>query len=290
VGANPSHTIAAVAERNIEAVIRRIRNEPTWRAPESTSVRPIHEPLDDVRIPEGGTPPPITLLAGVKFTETMEGFMEPGDGTEPFDFAAGFEYGRLHNISLRFRLTIAIQDIDEFLTDAAHAGVAAGHVFVTGRTGKNGAPVTQGVFNLFVHSDDELRMLYALPFFGQDGQPYLLDGFKRVGRHDLLRVWPATTTLYTAIREGHSRDGKAIGTGVMRLTLSDFARQLTTFRATGTRSRFEALDTLVKFGRMFVGSLGAEFFEPGRTPPSAIPPPRSPRASRDRARRATPRS
>jgi cholesterol oxidase len=265
VGANPAHTIAAVAERNIEVVIRRVRNEPAWCAPESPSVRPIHEPLDDVRIPEGGTPPPITPQAGVKFTETMEGFLEPGAATEPFDFAAGYEYGRRHNIPLDFRLTIAIEDIDEFLVDPAHAGVAAGQVFVAGRTGKNGAPVTQGVFNLFVRSGDELHMLYELPFFGQDGQPYLLDGFKRVGRHDLMRAWPATTTLYTAIREGHSRDGNAIGIGIMRLTLSDFARQLTTFRATGARSRREALDALVKFGRMFVGSLSDEFFENGHT-------------------------
>lgn len=57
----------------------------------------------------------------------------------------------------------------------------------------------------------------------------------------------------------------------MRLTLSDFVRQLTTLRATGTRSRLEALDTLWKFGRMFIGSLGAEFFEPSRTRLDARP-------------------
>ena len=33
-GANPSHTIAAVAERNVEAAIRKIRNDPQWQAPE----------------------------------------------------------------------------------------------------------------------------------------------------------------------------------------------------------------------------------------------------------------
>jgi cholesterol oxidase len=35
IGANPSHTITAVAERNIEAAIRRITDDPKWHAPEA---------------------------------------------------------------------------------------------------------------------------------------------------------------------------------------------------------------------------------------------------------------
>jgi len=272
LGANPSHTITAVAERNVEAAIRRITADRTWRAPEWPVVTPIHEPLDDVRIPDGGTVPGRTPQAGVRFTETMAGFMEPSDATGSSDFATGYDYGKRHNITVRFRLTIAISEMDAFLVDPTHAAVAAGSVHVDGWTGKNGAQVTNGVFNLFVHDGDELRMLYALPFFGRDGKPYLLDGFKRVRRHDLVRVWPATTTLYTTIREGHTRGGRPLGVGILRLTASDFARQLTTVRATGARSPLEAIETVVKLGRMFVGSLGAEFFaRPAAAAPAARP-------------------
>jgi cholesterol oxidase len=268
-GANPSSTIAALAERNIEAAIRRIQTDRTWRAPDWAAVTPIHEPLDDVRIPPGGTPMPRTPQAGVQFTETMEGFLEPTAAAT--EFAAGYAYGRRHNLAFRFKLTIAISEMDAFLVDPAHAAVAAGDVHVDGWTDKNGARVTHGVFNLFVHDGDELRMLYALPFFGRDGKPYLLDGFKRVRRNDLIRVWPATTTLYTTIREGHTRTGRALGVGIMRLTASDFARQLTTVRATGARSSLEAAQAVWKLGKMFVGSLGTEFFHTAAAPPRKPP-------------------
>jgi cholesterol oxidase len=56
IGANPSHTIAAVAERNIESAIRAIRNDPNWRAP-GWPAPPIVDPLLNVTIPPDGVPP-----------------------------------------------------------------------------------------------------------------------------------------------------------------------------------------------------------------------------------------
>lgn len=57
IGANPSHTIAAVAERNIEVAIRRYRNDPLWRAPETALAKRIDDPLSDVVVPVSGTAP-----------------------------------------------------------------------------------------------------------------------------------------------------------------------------------------------------------------------------------------
>ena len=47
-GVNPSHTIAAVAERNVEAAIRKLTGNAAWRAPEASSARPIEDPLKGV--------------------------------------------------------------------------------------------------------------------------------------------------------------------------------------------------------------------------------------------------
>jgi cholesterol oxidase len=55
IGANPSHTIAAVAERNIEIAIRRFTGKLGWKAPEAALAPPIQDPLPSV--PSGGTPP-----------------------------------------------------------------------------------------------------------------------------------------------------------------------------------------------------------------------------------------
>jgi cholesterol oxidase len=56
-GVNPAHTIAAVAERNIEAAIRRFTGNQNWRAPEAAVAKPIIDSLDSITIPSGGTLP-----------------------------------------------------------------------------------------------------------------------------------------------------------------------------------------------------------------------------------------
>ena len=57
IGANPSHTIAAVAERNIEAAIRRLTGDSNWQAPERRFATPVHDQLSDIVIPPDGVPP-----------------------------------------------------------------------------------------------------------------------------------------------------------------------------------------------------------------------------------------
>jgi cholesterol oxidase len=54
IGANPSHTIAAVAERNVERAIRKYTGKKTWTAPEGAFAAPIDDPLSAVKIPQGG--------------------------------------------------------------------------------------------------------------------------------------------------------------------------------------------------------------------------------------------
>jgi cholesterol oxidase len=44
-GVNPSHTIAAVAERNVERAIRKLTGNAAWRAPEAASAKPVKDPL-----------------------------------------------------------------------------------------------------------------------------------------------------------------------------------------------------------------------------------------------------
>jgi len=56
-GVNPAHTIAAVAERNIEAAIRRFTGNQHWRAPEAAVAKPVIDSLDSITIPSGGTLP-----------------------------------------------------------------------------------------------------------------------------------------------------------------------------------------------------------------------------------------
>jgi len=265
-GSNPSHTIAAVAERNIERFIRRYKNAPAWRCPEATLAPHIEDPMNHLTIPKDGTAPPETPSIGVQFTETMKGFLQPAS-REPAaiaDYLAAFAAGEQARTAVQFTLTITAADIDRFLVDKNHAAVAVGEVSVAGFTSGDGVPVTAGVFNLFEPTESfyARKMLYTLPFYGNRGQPYMLTGFKDVRDHGGLDVWAATSTLYTTIRSGHDPRGPVVAAGVMHILVKDFAHQLTTFRAIGDGSAFAKADALGRFGRMFMGTLVDVFVRP----------------------------
>src|SRR5207253_8111265 len=70
-GVNPSHTIAAVAERNIEAAIRKITNQPSWRAPQMAETAKINDPLAGVTVPKEGTALPVTAPVRITFKEKL---------------------------------------------------------------------------------------------------------------------------------------------------------------------------------------------------------------------------
>ena len=117
--------------------------------------------------------------------------------------------------------------------------------------------MTAGVFNLFVDTDSfyERKMLYLLPFMGIDGKPYVLDGHKEVKDHGHFDVWGATSTLYSVVREGHTKTGRIVATGVLTIHLRDFLHQLTTFEFPGAQNEGERLSALARFGRFFMGTL-----------------------------------
>jgi cholesterol oxidase len=255
-GVNPSHTIAAVAERNVEQAIRRLPGKGGWQAPERAKARPIEDPLSKITIPPGGTMPTKAAAIGIQFTETMKGFVQAG-ATPDAGYVDAERAGQRAGTRAEFTLTISIPALDDFLADKTHAGSAQGTLHVDGFTAPEGAPVSNGVFNLFVEADEfyERKMLYALPFYGKDGKPYLLDGFKEVKDHGHFDVWGSTSTLYVVVREGHDHDGRPLATGIMHILMPDFVHQLGTFRVTGTDSPLERAEALARFGRMFMGNL-----------------------------------
>jgi cholesterol oxidase len=262
-GVNPSHTIAAVAERNVETAIRRIRNDAAWRAPEAAHAQPVIDPLTQLTIPAGSTMAPTTQTIGLGFTETMKGFFDPNH-VPPDHYASGEKAGQGNNCHVDFTLTITFPDLDAALADPAHAGIANGVVRVDGFTGAGGAPVTRGVFNLFVNVGElnERKMLYAIPFTGADGNPYLLDGFKDVKDHGSFDVWAATSTLYTVIRAGHERTDAVVATGILHILIPDFMHQLTTFQVSGTNDPAKKADAIARFGHLFMGTLWDVFAAP----------------------------
>ena len=215
---------------------------------------------------------PQTAAVGLSFTETMKGFLQKGAAPPtPEDLAAyvaAERAGQQANSYMEFTLTIATPNLDVFLADGEHPGIANGTVRVDGFTGVAGVPVRDGLFNLFVETGRayDRRMLYALPFVGADGQPYLLDGFKQVHDDGRFDVWGATSTLYTVIRAGHDRAGSVLACGILHILVADFMQQLGTFTVSGTDDPARKAAALAQFGHMFMGTLWEVFVRPRLSP------------------------
>ena len=270
VGANPSHTIAATAERSIEALIRRFTGEGSWQAPERALAQRIIEPLDRVSVPVGGCEDPLHALLGAQFRETMRGHISREFSADS-DYVAAAARGKQHGQRCEFTLSIIAPDLDAFLVERDHTALASGSVIVPGFTPEKGAPVTAGVFNLFVETQSEnaRKMLYALPFYGEDGQPYLLDGWKDIRDHGHLDVWESTTTLYTTVRRGHSRSGEALALGTLHIDLAGVLHLLSTLKITGATSKAQRKLAVARIGSAFFGTLWNVYIRPRLHPGQA---------------------
>jgi cholesterol oxidase len=185
-----------------------------------------------------------------RFTEEMRGYVAFGER----DYHCGAAAGREAESRLRVRLTVEVDDLARFTTDPNREARIAGWIDWEALGGR--LPIERGVFNLLVGAEDTERQQIRYRLFVRDGvgHPVTLAGEKRVGAPG-LRVWSDTTTLYVRVLSGHAEaedegDAELIATGIVRLRPIDFARQITTFRATGP-SPIARMGTIARFDLLF---------------------------------------
>lgn len=201
--------------------------------------------------------------AGVRFTEEMLGHVTFGET----DHHRGAAMGRDGAVALKFHLTIAVDDVERFAADPQLRAEASGYVRSDGLGGR--LAVERGVFNLFVDdgSPTAKRMLYRLWFHDGAGHPVTLSGHKLVHNDPGIDVWKDTTTLFVRLLRGHveaAQEGGAelVASGVLRIRVRDFARQLTTFRTSGA-SAGARLGALARFGVVFGRNLATVYLRNG---------------------------
>jgi cholesterol oxidase len=244
VGANPSLTIAALADRCADAMLDgapdgavrlRTRTAPAIGAPAAVD-------------PGRGANP-----VAVWFTEEMKGFVD----FEETGYEAAHRAGEAAGRSLMFHLTIRTDDVDAFVADERHQARVGGWIECDALGGRR--PVEGGHFNLFVDQADHprhKRMYYRLRFADAAGHPLTMVGYKEVRDDPGADVWTDTSTLYARVLAGDvpaEDDARAdvVATGVLRILPGDFARQMTTLRVQPP----QRLDALGRFGRLFAGEL-----------------------------------
>lgn len=203
---------------------------------------------------QAAVPPPTDIHEAhteLRFTEEMKGFVAFGEA----DPEAGFEQGRENDTDLMFHLTIDVQGVNRFVTHPDHVAAARGWVQGSAIGGRQ--PVVDGMFNLFVFEDDpRVRFMRYRLHLGGD-QPLTLLGEKEVHDDPGWDAWSDLTTLHTRLVPGHvdwGDDGDPVATGLLRIHMSDFLRQLTTFRTEGP-TLADRTAALARFGRLFLGNL-----------------------------------
>ena len=191
--------------------------------------------------------------ASVQFTEEMLGHVT----FDETDFNRGANADRPGAGFLKFHLTIAVDDIARFGGDPRREAGAFGWVESDALGGR--LPVEHGVFNLFVDTEPGVKhMLYRLFFRDGVGHPLTLSGFKLVRDDAGFDVWRDTTTLFTRVYRGHvsveeEADAELVASGVLRIRIRDFAKQLTTFR--GGPGPVAGLGAIARFGMIFMRQL-----------------------------------
>ncbi len=241
---NPLLTISAVSERNMGLLAA----DRGW--------------VIDYRLPSAPRKPVAPPTLGVQFTETMKGyfsrdFTEP-QGTDLALYEAAAKSGEGQNSPIEFTLTITANDLNRLIKEPAHAATLVGTL---NAPALSPYPLTasNGVFNLFEQYEQQVgvrHMNYDMKLTAEDGRDYYFSAFKTVPEDNgVLNIWSDTSTLYVTLYQGPDKSGAVIGSGVMHIKPTDFAKQMTTMKVLNARSERERIEALARFGKFFAGIL-----------------------------------
>ena len=236
LGVNPLLTISALAERSC-ALLAQDRG---WTI--------------DYDLPSAPPVPPEPQRVGLKFTETMKGYIS-NQVLDDFDRAS--EQGKQDGSSFQFTLTIISRDLDRFIEDDRHQAGMTGTVMAPSLS-DSPLVVTYGEFNLFLTDPEKpntRQMKYRVSMTAQQGKVYYLDGFKLIHDDPGLDIWSDTTTLFITVHDGDGPQGAVLAKGILRIEPSDFRRQMTNMKTINTEGLVDDLKAKVRFGKLFLGEL-----------------------------------
>ncbi len=271
-GVNPSHTIAAVAERNVEDAIRKRPSDrdanwtakPNWHAPQwaDANANPVPEPMP---VRTGNTLPPKTKGVTIAFRETLTGTWHPLDTFSGARRTAGKDEPFAD-------LTVSIETplLDEFLLDKDHLSPIKDGVFrAAGLTDPDGAEISDGKFQLFVGSPKGYfarQMVYEFAFKGADHRTYFFRGTKDVRDHGadqstipkpryqlyLGDIWVSLTTLNFILTDD---SGDTAGSGMLQISAGGVLDQLLTLDVPHAKGRLQKTWQEARFGKFFIDTI-----------------------------------
>ncbi|MFL5344572.1 MAG: GMC family oxidoreductase N-terminal domain-containing protein [Hyalangium sp.] len=243
LGANPLLTISAVAERFSARMARRHG----WN-------------IDYAPLQEQPGPEP-RVSTGLRFTESLRGTISPAVDV---DYRQAANPDRPGASELRFVITVLVEDLDAMLADTRHPMAVTGCVMAPALSHKP-LTITRGVLNVLVEDPkrpEYKQLRYGLQLLSEAGERFFLEGFKQLTDDPGIDFWEDTTTLFVTVRRGDGPEAPAAYKGVLRISVEDFARQVSTIRVMHAPTVQEQLSAVGRFGRFFLGGLFELYWKP----------------------------
>lgn len=236
LGVNPLLTITAIAERNVYLLAKEDRKKIDYEA---------------VSIPKE----PQTNVVGLQFTESMKGFFSTKVKKKYQD---GYIEGKKEQSTFKFILTIHIEDINKMLRNSLHQAKITGTIRAP-ELSNSPIIVADGLFNILVDDRENVKtkkMIYNMKLITKENKVYFLEGFKTIHNDNKgLDLWEDTTTLYITIYEEENEKSSIFGKGILYMDKIDFLKELRTIRVLNEKNKTQQLETILKFGKFFTGSL-----------------------------------
>src|SRR5499427_663559 len=196
----------------------------------------------------------VIVPTGIRFTETMRGHFSTAVLD---DYARAEQRGIADGSSLDFTVTVSSDNLDDMLSNAAHAARIDGTISCP-TLSPQPRQVTGGTFNLLVKDPTRVNarlMTYRMIGIAADGKRYRVDGFKVIQDDKHLEIWDDTTTLFTTVTDVNGATEQVIGKEILHILPADFMKQMTTMQVTGAATPLDSLRGMVAFGRFFAGAL-----------------------------------
>ena len=195
---------------------------------------------------------------GLRFSETMSGFL--AEGVE--DFEEGEKRGQEQGNTLSFDVTIEIESVSDFIKLSGQEAEMSGTVSY--KVLGDRLPIQEGIFSLFKPdaATGKRQMAYSFWFTGNDGNDYLLHGYKVIHDDPGIDVLEDMTRLFTRLYRGRRKDGTLAGSGVLYFKMLDLPSMLSSFEVTNTLSPITKLRTVSEFAKFCFGEI-RETYLPG---------------------------
>jgi cholesterol oxidase len=241
LGINPHLTIAAIAERSVQLLIK-----------DHDLVTEPRRGGDHARF-DGRPDRPDALH--VQFTEKITGYCSL-HALDDNDHERSARSGEREQNPCELVVTVASDDVRHMARDPEHSARITGTVTLPALS-RIAMTIVDGRFHLFHRTDDaraRRHMCYRLTFESAEGRTFHLDGFKRLGGRHALEIWRDTTTLYVTIHEGTGPSGRKVAQGILYITAPAFTTELLKMKATDARGR-ASLRAMATYGWLFASGL-----------------------------------